>query len=199
MKKFAIYLSTLVLSAFFVASSLSAVEAASGAMSPKAPSVAIVDFRKCVEESLLGKHEKDAFENMKQQMQSSLEQKEKELTELTAKFNDADFVDSLAPEAEAEMKEKYRTLTQDIGQIQNRFYQMLNQANFKIIQNISSTVSDAAKSVAKNLGYDLVLNEETCFYFTNTHDITKQVIVEMDKLYSKVTAEQKNAPEASKG
>lgn len=193
MKTLAKFLSALGLLSLFAFAPLAAEQAAA---SPKAPSVAIVDFRKCVEESLLGQHEKEAFDSMKNQMQQSLEQKEKELTELTAKCNDADFMDSLAPEAEAEMKEKYRTLTQEIGQIQNRFYQMLNQANFKIIQNISSTVSDAAKAVAKSMGYDMVLNEETCFYFTDAHDITKQVISEMNTRFAKATAEQNGSSEA---
>ena len=75
----------------------------------KAPVIAVVDFKACVEKSKLGLQEQASLESMKKQMETILQEKEKKLTELSAKFNDLDYLDSLSPDAELISKKNCAT------------------------------------------------------------------------------------------
>lgn len=147
--------------------------------------IGLVNFKKCVEQSKLGKQEQANFENLKKQMEGVLEEKEKAITELSKKFNDPDYLDSLSPEAEAELKHKFRTLNQELSQHQQQFYQVLNQANYKIIQNISESIGEASKQVAKSKQLDLVINEEGTFFAQPTLDVSNDIVKVLDEMYQK--------------
>lgn len=147
--------------------------------------IGIVNFKKCAEESKLGQAEQKEFDALKKKMETALADKEKELSELANKLNDTDYRDGLSPEAENELKHKFRTLGQEFQQHQQQYYQALQQANFKIVQKLSENVANAAKAVAKQKGLDLVLNEETTFFHNPTLDMTKLVIAVMDKIQEK--------------
>lgn len=151
--------------------------------------VGIVNFKKVVEESKMGKQEQANFEVLKKQMESVLEEKEKTLNELSVKFNDQDYLDGLSPDGENELKHKFRTLNSELGQIQSQYYQTLNQANIKILQKLNELVSQAAAGVAKDAQVDLILNEESGFYYAPDLDLSKKVIAALDALHD---AEQKS-------
>ena len=85
---------------------------------------------------------------MKKQMEETMSAKEKELTELQAKFKD-DVIDTLSPQAEAELKEKYKKLSQEYSIQQNQYMQMLNQENFQIVQRFAKRIEKASETVAK--------------------------------------------------
>lgn len=145
--------------------------------------IGIVNFKTCVENSKVGQKEQQNFESMKKQMEDVLVEKEKTLNEIATKFNDPDYLDSLSPEAEAEMKHKFRTHSQELQQHQNQYYQVLNQANFKVIQKIGENITEASKVVAENKNLDIVLNEEMAFFHTDALDISNEVVTVMDQLY----------------
>ncbi len=155
----------------------------------------IVNFRKCVEKSKLGKQEQAAFEALKKQMVSSLEKTEKELSELSEKFSDSDYVDSLSPDSEMEMKKKLKEKNEQFAQDQNQYYQMLNQFNFRLIKETEESVAKAASRVAEQRDIKFVVNEETFFFFKPELDITEFVIDEMNKMYD---AEQEQSAANSK-
>lgn len=150
-------------------------------LSAVAPQVGVVNFRTCVENSKFGKQEQANFDNLRKQMEEVLEEKEKTLTELSNKFNDPDYLDSLSPEAEAELKHKFRSLNQEMSQHQQQYYQILNQANMKIIQTIADSINEAAKVVAKNRRLDLIINQEGTFFYQNTLDVSDDIVKEMDR------------------
>jgi outer membrane protein len=156
--------------------------------------VGVINFKKVVDESKYGKAEQANFEELKKQMEAVLEEKEKSLTELASKFEDADYVDSLSPEAENELKHKFRTLNQELTQIQGQYYQVLNQTNMKILQKLSDLVSSAAQNVAKENKIDLILSDESGFYFTPSLDFSRQIITLLDEMYQK---EAKETPKQS--
>lgn len=141
--------------------------------------VGVVNLKSCFEGSKLGKQEQSRFEQIKKQLESTIEAKEKELNEMAPKFSD-EYLDTLSPEAEAELKGKYQRLAQDLSQQQNQYYNMLNQANYQIVQTVSESVAEAAKKVAAGKGLDLTINEDVCFFHNPALDISKEVIVEMD-------------------
>jgi outer membrane protein len=146
--------------------------------------IGIVDFKACVEKSKLGKKEQANFDSLKKQMEGVLEEKEKALTEVSNKINDPDYLDSLSPQAEAELKHKSRTLSQEFAQHQQQFYQMLNQANFKIIQKINEFITKASKTVASNKGLDLIIHEEGVFYFSPTLDVSNDIVRILDEMFA---------------
>jgi outer membrane protein len=150
--------------------------------------IKVVNFKSCVELSKMGKQEQAAFEGLKKQMETILADKEKTLTDISTKFNDPDYLDSLSPEAETELKRKYRALSQELSQIQNQYYQTLNQTNFKVVQKLTDAVTKASAQVAKDNGYDLVLTEES-FYYSPELDITSKVVSVLDEMQEKETKE----------
>lgn len=145
--------------------------------------IGVVNFKDVVEHSKYGKLEQSNFEMLKKQMESVLEDKEKTLTELSNKFNDPDYVDSLSSEAEQELKHKFRMVNQELGQIQAQYYQTLNQANMKVLQKLNELVAKAAANLAKESGLDLILNDDGGFYYAPQLDVSKKIIAALDGLY----------------
>lgn len=154
----------------------------------------VVNTKKCLENSKLGKQEQANFEKMKVQMETVLHEKEKALEDIESKLNDEEYLDSISSEAEGELKRKRRTLRQDAMQLQSQYMQTLQQANYKIIQNLSETISKASEKVAKNKNYDLIINDEATSYYNKSLDISDDVIVQMNAIFD---AEQKEPAKKS--
>lgn len=152
--------------------------------------IRVVCFKKCVEESKLGKQEQANFEALKKQMESTLTEKEKTLNDMASKFNDPDYLDSLSPEAETDLKRKARALSQELSQQQNQFYQTLSQTNMQVVQKLSETVTKVADQIAKAEKIDLILNEESAFYYSPEIDISAKVIAAMDQMSDKDAAKE---------
>lgn len=159
-----------------------------------APNMGVVNFSTCVSDSKLGKQEQSSFEALKKQMSTLLEDTEKQLSELSAKFNDPEYLDGLSPEAEEELKNKFRVLNEDLNRYQNQYYQVMNQANMRIIQTLSTSINAASEKVAKDKKLSMIGNKDALFYFTPGLDVTAAVIAEMDKNFE---AEAKKNNEAS--
>ncbi len=156
------------------------------------PFIGIVNFMTCITDSKYGKNEQEQLENIKKQWSSLIEETEKELNEITSKFDDQDYLDSLSPEAEEQLKVKQQTLNQDLMKYQNQLYQILNQANYFFIQKMSNNISKASEVIAQDKKLDIVLNKEACFYNNPKIDITDLVIKEMDKNFDKEKETAKN-------
>ena len=145
------------------------------------PLIGVVNFATCIAESKAGKKEQETMENMRKQMSSLIEDTEKELREISTKFEDTEYLDSLSPKAEEELKIKFQTLQEDLGRYQNQFYQVLNHANYQMMQKMSATISKAAERIAGAKKLDYVMNKEACFYIRPDLDVTPSIIEEMDK------------------
>jgi outer membrane protein len=158
--------------------------------------IRVVNFKNCVEQSKIGKEEQASFEALKKQMETVLEEKEVALTEIETKLSDPDYLDSLSPEAETDLKRKYRALNQEINQKQSQYYQSLQQTNAKVVQKLNDVVMKLANEYAKKNKIDLVLSEEN-FYYDPSLDISPQVIALMDETYEKESKDQ--GPVETKG
>jgi outer membrane protein len=134
-------------------------------------------------DSRLGKQEQASFDSLKEQMSSLLEDTEKQINEIAAKFNDSEYMDGLSPEAEEEMQNKYRMLSEEMGRYQNQYYQVMQQANMKVMQVVSASIQEASEKVAKDKKLNMVMSKETCFFTAPTLDVTNFVVAEMDKAY----------------
>jgi outer membrane protein len=154
-----------------------------GLFAQETPLIGVVNFTTCLTDSKYGKKEQESIEAMQKQMASLVETTEKELKELAAKFEDPDYLDSLSPKAEEEQKLKYQTLQEDFARYQNQYCQVLNRANYQMIQKLNSTIAAAAEKVAQERHLDYVMNRDVCFYIRPDLEITASVIDEMDKRF----------------
>jgi outer membrane protein len=175
-------------------SAVVALMAASQAPAVENPVIGIVNFSNCITDSKVGKKEQESMESLRKQIASMIEETEKELKELADKFEDTEYLDSLSPKAEEELKAKYQTRQEDMARYQNQFYQVLNQAHYQMIQKMSQNVAKAAESIAQEKKLDYVMNKEACFYVRPDLDVTSNVIAEMDKSFE-LDAKAKNVSE----
>ncbi len=148
------------------------------------PSIGVVQLKECAEASKLGKREQENFEKFKNKFQQELVKKQGELKDVQAKLEDSDYLDSLSPEAERDLKLKIRRLAQEFTQLQQYFYQSLQQAFMQSQQTITVGVAESARSVAEREGLDVVLNADSCFYLAEKYDVTANVIENMDEVYA---------------
>lgn len=148
-----------------------------------ANSIGVVNFATCITDSKSGQKEQASFEALKKQMTSLLEDTEKQLREISNKFQDPEYLDGLSPEAEEELKIKFRTLNEELNRYQNQYYQVLNQANMKLVQTMGNNINSAAETVAKDKKLDMVINKEAFFFHNNKLDVTTLVIKEMDRRF----------------
>lgn len=146
-------------------------------------SLGVVDYMKCAESSKLGKNEQKTLESMSKQMQSILDGKEKELTEMVKKISDPDHTDSLSPEAEKKLKEDAGKLQNELMQVEQQYNMTLRQAKMQIMQKIAGFIAKASETIATEDQLTLVINKDFCPYYNPTLNITDKVVAKMDKLF----------------
>lgn len=160
------------------------------------PAIGIVNFTSCVTDSKYGKKEQENLQNISKQMQGMMEQTETELKELSSKFDDSEYLDSLSPKAEEEMKQKFQSLNDDLERYRNQFYQLLQHAQYQLVQKVNTSAAKAAEQVAAARGLDYVLNKEVCFYCKSDLDVTQDVVSEMDKAFEADSSKPKRLSDA---
>ncbi|NGX60944.1 MAG: hypothetical protein K940chlam9_00419 [Chlamydiae bacterium] len=142
--------------------------------------VGFVNFKDCVAESKRGQQEQNTFESIKKQMGEALEKAENELEEIAMKLEDQDYMDGLSPSAEEELKQKFQLLSQEFSRYQGQYYQLLNQANYKMLQVMHDEVSQVAEKVREKHSLALLLSEDSTFAYAESLDYTQEVIKELD-------------------
>jgi outer membrane protein len=152
----------------------------------------IVNFNKCISESKKGKQEQATLETLKNQMTSMMEETEKQLTDISQKLNDPEYMDGLSPEAETELKNRFGALSEEMNRSQNQFYQVMQQANSRIMQQLAQEASLSAEKVAKDKKLSKVVTKEAYFYYNKDLDVTDLVIADMDKRFE--TQQKTQAP-----
>ncbi len=151
----------------------------------KALNIGIVNFGKCVEASKYGQYEQKQFETIRGQLQKSIQDLDEQLNATATKLQDKDFIDSLSPEAEKELKVKFQNLGEELNRYQSQYYQIMQQANMKLMHTLADLINEASEHIAKKSHLSLVLNKDAAFHFSSTLDITDEVISEMDKKFEK--------------
>ncbi|MBM3183958.1 MAG: OmpH family outer membrane protein [Chlamydiae bacterium] len=153
--------------------------------SEKSLNVGVVNFGKCVEASRHGQFEQKQFESLKNQMQKAIHDLDEQLSATATKLQDKDFLDSLSPEAEKELKQKFQNLGEEMQRYQAQYYQVMQQANMRVMHTIADLINEASEIVAKKSQLSLVLNKDAAFHCASALDITDEVISEMDKKFDK--------------
>lgn len=182
--RYLIVSSLLISQAFLQADPIPAQTGTNFSKTQGAKSIYVVDAKRCLEESKLGKKEKANFDRMKNEMEGILQDKSRALQEIERKLNDDDYIDSISTEAETELKNKKRTLKNEGFQLQSDYYKTLEQVNQKIIQRVTESINKATEELAKeNSSIDLVVSVEACAYFAPNIDISSKIIEKMDALF----------------
>ncbi len=147
--------------------------------------IGIVNFGKCIESSKHGQYEQKQFESIKSQMQKAIQDLDEQLSATAAKLQDKDVLDSLSPEAEKALKQKFQELGEELNRYQGQYYQIMQQANMRLMHTVADLINQASETVAKRAHLSLVLNKDAAFHYMAALDITDEVIVEMDKKFEK--------------
>lgn len=142
-----------------------------------------INFKQCIEKSKQGVQEKNAFEALKKQLGESLQKTDKELEDLAKKLEDQDYMDGLSPTSEEELKQKFQALSQEFARYQNQYYQLLNQANLRMLQSMHDAVSNSAEYIRENKQLDFIFNEDSAFACAQSLNFTEEVISEMNKRF----------------
>jgi Skp family chaperone for outer membrane proteins len=74
--------------------------------------------------------------------------------------------------------------------------QTLQTANYQVLGLFNEAMAKASKTVAETQKIDLILSEETSFFFNKSLDISKSVVAVMDANFEK--EQQDNKDEATK-
>ena len=156
--------------------------------------VGIVNFNSCIADSKLGKQEQNAFETMRKQFVTLVEDTDKQLKEVSDKLQDKDYLDGLSKEAEETMRTKVAQLNEDLGRYQQQYYQFMQQGQYKILQAVANGINYAAERIASGKGYNVILNKEACFFYSPTLDITSEIVKEMDKHFDENDKKQVDTP-----
>lgn len=160
--------------------------------------IGIVNLTGCMSDSKLGQQEQEGLQNLQNQMVSLMEDTEKEMKEIDSKLKDTDYLDSLSPQAEAELQAQREQLAKTVSQYQGQFYQMMQQAQYHMYQKVLGTITKAAEKIAEEKKLDYILNKEACFYIRPGLDVTSNVVSEMDRAFELDKAEKSAAaPDAS--
>ena len=148
-----------------------------------APQLGVVNFSTCVSDSKLGMQEQASFETLKKQMASLLEDTEN--NSMISLLNSTTPTISMVSLLRLKriLKISSAPFNEDLNRYQNQYYQVMNQANMRIVQTLSNGINAASEKVAKSKKLSVVLNKEACFYYMPALDVTKMVIAEMDKAF----------------
>ncbi len=158
------------------------------AAKPSQSSPRVVDFAKCFTESSFGKREQANFNQMKEQMEKAIQDLSEQMKETSAKLEDEFVRDSLSPEAEKDLQNKMQTLTGELQRYQQQYYYMLQQANMKTMNAMSEKVKQACHTLAEEKKYTLIMNQEQVFNYNSELDVTADVIVKLNEMFTAETA-----------
>lgn len=152
---------------------------------PENMHIGVVNFKECVEKSKQGIQEKNSFDMLKNQMMETLQKSEKELSDIAQKLEDQEYMDGLSPAAEEELKIKFQQLSQDYSRYQNQYYQLLNQANYRMLQSMHNSVAQAAEEVRKDKKLTAIYSQDSFFAYDDFLDQTELVIAKMNANHEK--------------
>jgi outer membrane protein len=153
----------------------------------KGTKTGIVNTKKCLEESKLGKQEQVNLEKKKGQMESILKEKESLLEEIESKLNDDDYMDSISDEAARELTRKKRQIRNEGMQLQNQYLRGLQEENMRIIKKLTDAIAKASTAIAldnpSGQVYDAIFTDEATTYYAPSLDVSEWVIKKMNEQF----------------
>jgi len=149
------------------------------------PSFGVVNLSTCITESKYGKQEQEVMEKIKVQMSALINDVEKRLQDLNSKLNDPEFCDSLSPEAEKDLHNRYQTSKEERDSYHNQYMQLIQRANMNLMEVMDNHIAKASKILAERKQLSVIARGEVYFFYNPNYDITADIIEEMDKDFDK--------------
>jgi outer membrane protein len=180
----------------FVAGLLAALAAAAAAAQeapPRAPRIAIIDMQRVSAESLLGKSYAAQLEKLQNDISAEATKKQTELGKMDAAIKtlqdelekqgavlSQEARDRKQQEIVRKGRERQAFLEDGQGEI-NRMRERAQQQAGSINNEFQMKVRPVVEQVAKDKGYDLVLDAQVAYTINKDFDITRDVIVKADE------------------
>ena len=155
----------------------------------------VVNTRDCFMNSKLGRQEQEAFESLKNQKATLMEEKSKELEEVVKKLSDPTILDSMSPEAEQRTKDDYARLSQELKGMYEECQQILYQKEMQIGQKLQSNIDKALEEMKDDC---VILKSDACHYYPKELDITNTVVKKLDEKFDQIAQAQKKTPNEPK-
>lgn len=189
MKKLNFWLINSLLCCSFLASTLAYGEDSHANSGPSTLKIGVVNTKRCLEESKVGKEQQANFEKMKKQMESVLQDKESDLEEIESKLADDEYMDSISEEAANSLKRKKRQVRNEGMQLQQQYMQTLQRTNMEVVRNLTEEITKASAAVAGDRSspdhYDVIFTDEACNFSSPDLDVTNKIIQKMDEMFEK--------------
>jgi Skp family chaperone for outer membrane proteins len=74
-------------------------------------------------------------------------------------------------------------LSQQYSQDQNQYFQMLQHEKNMIMQKLYEMISECSKKIAKQKSLKYILNEDACFFYQDSYDLSDDIVKEMDLMH----------------
>jgi outer membrane protein len=173
------------------------------------PKVAVIDMARVSAESALGKSYASQLEKLQNDINAAVTQKQSELAKMDAAIKTLqDELEKQGAVLSAEARDKKQSeITRrarerqaffEDGQTEiNRMRERAQQQAQTINNEFQLKVRPVVEQVAKDKGYDLVLDSQVAFTINRDYDITPQVIAKADETAKPAAAAAPAAPPAA--
>lgn len=136
--------------------------------------IGVVDVEKIYNEYEKAKKAKESIQEKRTEKQLELSKKQAELKRLVDEYNE-----KKSKLKESEMKEyekKINDLTTEINTFVRLTNQQLIEENRKNTQTLLNEIAKVIQDYAKTNGYDLIVDKKSLPYFSNSFDISDEII-----------------------
>ncbi|NQU95300.1 MAG: OmpH family outer membrane protein [Candidatus Omnitrophica bacterium] len=137
--------------------------------------VGLINFRKAGFECKKGKAFQAEFEGKDKKAKEELDKMAKELRKLR------DESDLLSDKAKAKKEEELRKKQVAFNDSRRKKSEEIIRWRDDQMREITKEITDATAAYAKNNGYDMILDQMVAVYFTETYDITDEILKELNK------------------
>jgi len=142
--------------------------------SPGGTRVAVIDLQRIVQESLVGQRLQKEIQAFQEKQQQELRKKEAEIRQLNQKLQEQAAV--LAPDALRDLQTKLRGKQREIDRFREDAVAELQEKIEDAQAQLENQVRPVIAEVAREKGFDIVLNPAAVVFASRTVDITDDVI-----------------------
>ncbi len=153
--------------------------------------IGVIDSMACVEKSYLGQNENQKFEDLRNNMIATLEKQQQKVQEIDKKLSDTNYRDTITPEAEEQLMAQRAELIQELQMLNQQAQQSFDQASQKFSIEMKNQINKVAEYIAREKGFDLIIDKQNCYYFKSPSDITPLIIQELNRHFTPETPESK--------
>jgi len=151
--------------------------------------IAIVDSKKVLDKSLLGKKMKNELEKIRANYAADLEAKGKEIQKLQNEvkiLSSSEKTSSVATREEFDKKSRMLKIKiYNIKQLDEKYGNDFRKEEIKRFNYTNKIIQEILDDIGKKEGYLLIKNKRGAAYFPEDIDITDKVIILLDSRYKK--------------